>query len=77
MSALLACVYVHCIRALCPQDSEEDIRSPGTVVGGCWELNAAPLQKQQVLFTTEPSPWTQEKVSLNGISQNVSLCQEL
>lgn len=50
------------MRACCPWKTEEGFGAPGTgiTVGceiprGCWVLNLGPLQKQQVLFTAEPS----------------------
>jgi hypothetical protein len=62
MSVLPVCIEVHHICVCCPENPEEGIRSPESGVtdsceplGGCWESNPVPLQKQQGLLTAEPS----------------------
>lgn len=62
INACFLCMHVYACPVL--QKPEEGLRSSETpaVDGcqlrcGCWELNLDPLQKQQVLLTTEPSPW--------------------
>lgn len=53
------CVGVCACKYRCPQNPEDDIRYPGDgVTGGnrCWESSSHPLQKQQILFTTNTFP---------------------
>lgn len=57
---LNACICMACVQYL--SMPEEGNESPGTgatdgyqLPCGCWELNMDPLQKEQVLLTTEPS----------------------
>lgn len=61
MDILPACMYMYGTHVL--QKSEENIRSPGTIITGdcellcgCWELNPGPLQELQVPLTAEPTP---------------------
>jgi hypothetical protein len=58
LSVLPACMYVHHVCAWCLQKSEGDVGFSGVEVvddleptSGCWKLNSAPLQEQQILFS--------------------------
>jgi hypothetical protein len=65
------CVYLNELNhmhAWCLCRSEENIRSPVTIVTDgcditcvCWELNIDPLQEHQVLLTAESSLQSQER----------------
>jgi hypothetical protein len=51
-------MFVHYTYACCPQNSEEDVKSPGIAVMNenlLLELNPAPLKDQKMLLTTEIS----------------------
>ena len=58
MSVLPECVSVHRVCEV----KVEDIRSSGSVTGGCeppcwcWELKLGPLQEHPVVSATEPAP---------------------
>jgi hypothetical protein len=62
MGALLTCMSVYHMHAMCPRKPEGDGESlgPGVTDGckllcGCWDLNPGPLEEQLILFTAESS----------------------
>lgn len=64
-----------------PWRPEEVIGSPETgVMDGfklsceCWEPNSAPLQEQQLLTTTEPSPQALEQCLKRENSSSEDIC---
>ena len=78
------CVCVHACACRCPWKPEEgigcfgarltgssDLRPPPPPCPpqrGCWGLKSCPLQMQQVLLTTEPSPAQQIQFENNSIT---------
>lgn len=59
LSILTACMNVYHVLVWCLQRLEESTGSLGTGDTSsceCWEPNPGPLQKQQTLLSTDPSP---------------------
>ena len=79
VNGCFVCIYVYApVCAWCPQGLEEDTGSPrNTITDDSYpeadNLNPGPLEKQQVLLTTEPSL----QAPSNTFSMSTALCYNI